>query len=166
MKKIIKYIGVICILFTSCQKDDLATPMFSDVTWYTSGSFQPPIAAGDPFVSGNATTALIRGKSISFMNLSQGAITNEWIIDEGLKFLKPPFKSSITDLTPYIDEAKGLSTTDATVHVLFNNAGVYNVTLKSTFKEKVTYNSTNALIQAVKVGDVWVFEQKFQVKVN
>lgn len=146
-------------LFTSCEKEVLTPePNFSDVTWYAS----TPINVAQP-------VTIPAGKVISIFDLSQGDLSHEWQIIEGSYFLKPGFDNRnaapFPDLTPYIDDTKGLSTTDKTIHVYFPTAGNYTITLKNTFKEKVIYNGATQ-VEAVLIDGVWVFEQTFNIVVN
>jgi hypothetical protein len=159
MKKIIIIALFSGLLFTSCEKDSLTPdPSFSDVTWYSS----TPLSVTAPIT-------LAAGKALSIFDLSQGELSHEWKIEEGTYFLKTGFKNSNTtplpDLTSFIDESKGLTTTDKAVYIYFPTAGNYTVTLRNTFKEKVTYKGTTP-VDAVLIDGVWVFEQVFNIKVN
>ncbi|GIZ08882.1 hypothetical protein [Flavobacterium sp. UMI-01] len=152
---IILFLG---LFFTSCEKETLTPdPNFSDVTWYAS----TPLNVSAPIM-------LPAGRALSIYDLSQGLLTHEWKIVQGSHFLKPGFTNVLAapypDLTPFIDTSKGLSTTDATVFIYFPTAGNYTVTLKNTYKDKVTYKGTTP-VEAVLVDGVWVFEQVFQITV-
>jgi hypothetical protein len=159
MKKLIIVMLAIGFFFNSCEKEPITgTPNYSDVTWYAS----TPLKV-------NAPAQIAAGKAISIYDLSQGALTHEWKISTGASFLLPGFKNAtpvgtVNDLTPFIDTSKGLSTTDSTVFILFPTAGSYTITLRNTFKEKVTYNGS-VPVDAVLIDGVWVFEQVFQITV-
>ncbi|WPR71371.1 hypothetical protein SLW70_15765 [Flavobacterium sp. NG2] len=158
MKNIVIIAMFLGLFFTSCEKESLTPdPEFSDVTWYSS----TPLSVTAPIT-------IPAGKALSIFDLSQGTLSHEWKIKEGSHFLKSGFKNVNTvpypDLTPYIDATKGLVTTDATVFIYFPTAGDYTVTLRNTYKDKVTYKGTTP-VDAVLVDGVWVFEQVFQVKV-
>lgn len=106
---------------------------------------------------------LNKGDFMAFRDLSQGALSHKWIIEEGDHFLKNGFaKGDSLDL--FIDETKGYETTDATISVLFNKAGLRKVRLLNTFKDSVSFNGTTP-IPSVKVGDVWVMDYTFLVDV-
>ncbi|WP_139958592.1 SwmB domain-containing protein [Flavicella sediminum] len=141
------------LALVSCQNNDdyVAPDSLSDISWYTS------IHPGSPF---NKAT----GDHISFMDVSQGALSHEWRIEEGNKFLKTGFTTK-DSLPLFVNPKLGLSTTDKTVHVLFMNEGVNKVCLKNTFSEPVTFQSADGPISAVQEGDVWVFERCFEVDV-
>ncbi|WP_366184018.1 hypothetical protein [Flavobacterium ovatum] len=166
MKKILIIVIVaIGFFFTSCDQDPITgTPNYSDVTWYASNALKVTTPTYTP-----APTQIVAGKAISIYDLSQGALTHEWKISTGASFLLPGFKNAsgttgtVNDLTPYIDASKGLSTTDTTVFILFPTVGDYTITLRNTFKEKVTYNGSIP-VDAVLIDGVWVFEQVFQIK--
>ncbi|MCW2119018.1 hypothetical protein [Flavobacterium sp. 7A] len=166
MKKlIIIVIGVIGFFFTSCEKESITgSPTYSDVTWYASTGLKVTTPTFTP-----PPTQIAAGKALSIYDLSQGALTHEWKISDGASFLLPGFKNAspvgtVNDLTPFIDPSKGLSTTDNTVFILFPTVGNYTVTLRDTFKEKVTYNGS-VPVDAVLIDGVWVFEQVFQIQV-
>lgn len=159
MKNIVIIALIVGFLFTSCEKETLTPdPEFSDVTWYAS----TPLSVTAPII-------LPAGKALSIFDLSQGVLSHEWKIEEGSYFLKSGFTNvsvaPYPDLTSYIDETKGLTTTDATVFIYFPTAGNYTVTLKNTYKDKVTYKGSTP-VEAVLVDGVWVFEQVFQITVN
>jgi len=159
MKKIVIITLFLGMLFTSCDNDSIAgDPTFSDVTWYSSTT---------PLNVDTYTTVKV-GKALSIMDLSQGALSHEWKIVDGTSFLTVGFSnantSPVPDLTPFIDTTKGLSTTDKIVYIYFPTVGDYTVTLKNTFKDKVTYKGTIP-VDAVLIDGVWVFEQVFQIQV-
>ena len=164
MKKIAIILSLVGLLVTSCEEDEIPTPSFTDVTWYSS---VPLILDG--------VSQIKEGRAISIHDLSQNALSHEWIIEEGTFFLESGFDNNTNnnipdpDLTPFIDETKGLSSTDETVFILFPTATevgeFYTITIRNTFPEKVVYNGSTP-IEAVQEGDVWVFEYTFNVQVN
>ncbi|AWG23270.1 hypothetical protein FFWV33_17920 [Flavobacterium faecale] len=166
MKKLIIIVLVsIGFFFTGCEKESITgTPSYSDVTWYASNGLNVTTATVTP-----PPTEIVAGKALSVYDLSQGALTHEWKISTGASFLLPGFKNAspvgtVNDLTAFIDPSKGLTTTDYTVFILFPTAGDYTVTLRDTFKEKVTYKGS-VPVEAVLIDGVWVFEQTFKIKV-
>ena len=147
-------------VFTNCESNSITPdPDFSDVTWYSN-----------PNLSVTAPTTIAVGRALSIFDLSQGAISHEWSISEGTNFLKPGFKNPTPnndyDLEPFVDKAKGLSTTDEKVYVYFPTAGDYTVTLKNVFKEKVTYMGSTPVEAIQGTNGDWVFEQVFNITVN
>ncbi|MBU3026243.1 hypothetical protein [Zobellia galactanivorans] len=141
-------------LLSSCQNDDEyeAPDALSDMAWYTS------VFPGSPF------NVSAEKDFISFLDASQGAITHEWVIEEGSFFLRPGFTAG-DSLPAFIDEELGLTSTDKTVHVMFVKEGLNTVCLKNTFGEQVTIQTEDGPISAVQDGDEWVFEKCFEVDV-
>lgn len=141
------------VLTAGCEKDYVAPDVeLLDITWYNS------IYPGAAYV-------ISVDNHLSFMDLSQGALSHEWRLKDGdgTYFLGDGFYKQDT-LMDYIDEAMGLSTAETTVHVLFSEPGLKTVQLYNTFPEKVSYNSETPF-EAKKVGDVWVIDTTFTVDV-
>ncbi|MCW2118794.1 hypothetical protein [Flavobacterium sp. 7A] len=152
MKKISIIISSLLLLFNiGCTKEETIRTNFNDFTWYTS-------------IPNGLTYTVKPGESISFIDLSQGALSHEWTIQEGNAYLSPKFVKG-QDLTPYIIPNKGLVTSDTTVFVLFPNEGTFTVKLKNSYNAKVVYPGV-VPIEAVKVGDVWVAEKVFTITVS
>jgi len=107
----------------------------------------------DPY-SINAST------HISFLDLSQGAVSHEWIIEEGNNFLKEGFNLN-DSLSEFIDGNAGLSITKPKAHVLFNNSGLNKVRLVNKFNEPVSYNTSQGTLEAVQEGNLWVIDTTF-----
>lgn len=147
------------VLFTGCSNDSVTeSPNYSDVAWYSSTTLKT-----------NQNAIIGVGKAISIFDLSQGLLSHEWIISEGTNFLKAGFRNGDgtglpPDLTPFVDLEKGLATNDKTVFVFFPKVGTYTITLRNTFKNKVTYKGI-PVVESVLVDGVWVFEQTFVVTV-
>ncbi|WP_299556459.1 hypothetical protein [Seonamhaeicola sp.] len=156
MKNIKIYIILCGILFalSSCEEKEYAdyTPVdeLSDVSWLIGT--QPFV--NDPF-SINVDT------QVPFLDLSQGAVSHEWIIEEGNKFLNTGFNSRDSIFDDYIKEDAGLSITDPKAFVLFRNSGINKVRLLNKFNEKVTYRSSEGSLEAHKEGDLWVIDTTF-----
>ena len=152
-----KKIGILSILFSllflvSCEEeyaDYTAPDELSDVSWYIS--FAPYVQ--NPF-------DISAGSFISFLDLSQGAVSHEWIIEEGNAFLNEGFKRN-DSLPLFIKKDEGLSITDGKAHVLFNNNGLNNVRLLNKFTEFVSYNSSEGALEAYQEGDLWVIDTTF-----
>lgn len=152
-----KNIGIITILLTffltvGCNEgsdDYIAPDELSDVSWYMSinqNSQNPYSISGGDF--------------ISFLDLSQGATSHEWIIEEGNNFLNEQFKKG--DSIPlFINKEAGLSITDGKAHVLFNNNGENKVRLINKFSDSVSYNSIVSPLSSYKEGDFWVIDTTF-----
>ena len=128
-----KNIRILSILFgllflVSCDEDEYvdynAPDELSDVSWYMSV---------DPYSRDKYSIAA--ETFISFLDLSQGAVSHEWIIEEGNAFLKEGFKKN-DSLPLFIDESKGLTINDGKAHVLFRKNGFNKVRLVNKFTEK------------------------------
>lgn len=135
------------VLITGCNDNEYVAPgTLSDVSWYTSIT---PGAANEVAVL----------KSISFMDISVGALSHQWIIEKDNYFLKPVFSQS-DSLPLFIDHTLDTICTAATVHVLFSTVGTAKVRLRNTFKEQVTYKGVKPL-KAKLEGNVWVIDTTF-----
>lgn len=156
MKNINIYL-IICLIllgFTSCEEkeyaDFTAPDELSDVSW---------LIGTEPFV--NDPFSINVDTQVPFLDLSQGAISHEWIIEEGNKFLKTGFKSQDSIFDDFIMENAGLSLTNPKAFVLFKNSGINKVRLLNKFKEKVTYKSSEGILEAHQEGDFWVIDTTF-----
>lgn len=152
MKNIILFAAIFTLfLVTGCIDDEYEAPdTLSDVSWYTS------IFPGKPY-------AVNQGEYISFMDVSIGALSHEWTIDDGSYYLSPKFKA--TDSLPdFIIPNAGLKSANKTIHVLFTKPGLNKVRLYNSFSEKVSYNAS-VPYSAVKQGDVWVVDTTFTIDV-
>lgn len=154
MKNIRIITAILCLaLLWTCSDDEYqsydAPDELSDVAWLIGLNTN----SQDKF-SINATTHL------SFLDLSQGTVSHEWIIEEGNNFLKEGFKS--TDSLPdFINENAGLSIDNPKAHVLFNNSGLNTVRLIDKFNNPVKYVSSQGTLEAVQEGNLWVIDTTF-----
>lgn len=176
VNKITKILFATSLVLVSCKEDPFdVEPTFSDVAWWSS--FEEQIGAG--------TDLLVDiGDYAPFIDASVGAISHEWIIEEGNEFLKGPIKSGKNirkfDFTPFIIEKGNTRTTDKAVNVYFTKGGVgKKVILRNVFKDSVAFrhsfqgstlkdkNGVNldSVVAASKVGDNWVFEQSISINV-
>ncbi|WP_157961041.1 hypothetical protein [Lutibacter citreus] len=153
-----KNIGIVSILFgllflVGCDDDEYADysapDQLSDVSWYMSVD---PYSQDKYSISSNTF--------ISFLDLSQGAVSHEWIIEEGNSFLKEGFNKN-DSLELFTDEAAGLIIDKGKAHVLFRNSGFNKVRLVNKFTEKVSYNSEESPLEAFQEGDLWVIDTIF-----
>lgn len=148
------YILVILLAFSffvgACDNEYEPAGFVSDVSWYTSQR--------------NGTDyQLNEDEYMAFMDLSQGLLSHEWIIEEGAYFLKDGFSKN-DSLPLFIDETKGLSSDDAAVSILFTKPGERKVRLYNTFSEKVSYKGA-VEFEAIQEGDIWVIDTTFIVDV-
>ncbi|WP_281614859.1 hypothetical protein [Flammeovirga sp. SubArs3] len=105
---------------------------------------------------------------ISFMDASQGVLFHEWTIEESSNYLTGDFSKTELDFTPFIDESKGLKSEDATVHVLFPEAGVHKVRLYNTYDRQVTHNGLERQLEAQPLASqpgIWVIDTTFNIEV-
>ena len=152
IKTIMFFLGLL-LVFVSCSEEEYvdytAPDELSDVSWLISTER----FSQNPF-SINADTHL------SFLDLSQGAVSHEWIIESGNSYLKEGFKK--TDSLPlFIDGTKGLTITDGKAHVLFRNSGFNKVRLLNKFSAPVSYKSSVGTFEAKKEGNFWVIDTTF-----
>ncbi|TXG35144.1 hypothetical protein [Seonamhaeicola maritimus] len=157
MKNIKLYIILCGILLSisACEEqeyaDYTAPDELSDVSWLIGT--QPFV--NDPF-SINVDTHM------PFMDLSQGAVSHEWIIEEGNKYLNTGFTSRDSILDEFVKEDVGLTLSDPKAFVLFRNSGFNKVRLLNKFNEKVTYKSSEGNFEAVQGSDgLWVIDTTF-----
>lgn len=142
------------LLLASCNeseyKDYTAPDELSDVSWVISlNRF-----AQNP-------TWINQDTSISFFDLSQGTISHEWAIEQGNNFLKEGFNANTDTLVNFIDESKGISSSDLKAHILFQNSGINKVRLFNKFSSPVTYRASSGVKTSVKEGDLWVIDTTF-----
>lgn len=155
MKNIKIIISVLCLfmLLWTCNdngyQEYVAPDELSDAAWLIGLNQN----SQDPF-SINASTHL------SFLDLSQGAVSHEWIIEEGNNFLNEGFTAN-DSLPNFINENAGLSITDPKAHILFNNSGFNKVRLLNKFNEPVSYTSSSGTFNAVQEGNLWVIDTTF-----
>jgi hypothetical protein len=151
--KVLMFFLSLLVVLVSCDEEEYADytapDELSDVTWLISLER----FAEDPF-SINADTHL------SFLDLSQGAVSHEWIIEEGNNFLNEGFKKS-DSLVLFINEEAGLTTTEGKAHVLFRNSGFNKVRYLNKFSEPVSYKSSVGTFEAVQEGNLWVIDTTF-----
>ena len=154
MKNIKLIIPILCLaMLWTCNDDDYqdynAPDSLSDAAWLIGLNRNVP----DPF-SINAAT------HVPFLDLSQGTVSHEWIIEEGNNFLNEGFDNN-DSLVNFIDETAGLSISDPKAFVLFNNSGFNRVRLINKFNEPVSYTSSQGTLNAVPEGNLWVIDTTF-----
>lgn len=152
--KIISFLLLGLLLFVNCDGEDsyadyTAPDEFSDVTWLISlEKF-----AEDPY-------SINAGTFMSFMDLSQGAVSHEWIIQEGNYFLNDGFNKN-DSLPLFINYDDGTVINRGKANVYFLNNGYNTVRLYNKFKEPVSYKSSAGTFNAVQEEDLWVIDTTF-----
>lgn len=150
MEKTNIFIALFILFFTvSCNDSEYIAPdELSDVSWYTS-------------IFPGQVNQVAFGKSVSFMDLSQGSLTHEWTIytEDSTYFMNSGFQPSwgADTLKLHINRNANLNNTDPTVHVLFRKEGNARVRFRNTFSSSVSYKGTIPR-NAVKEGNVWVLD--------
>ncbi|OHX64433.1 hypothetical protein [Flammeovirga pacifica] len=132
MKYINKLIVVLlAILAMACNRDEENKPSWSDVSWYTEAG-------------GWAHQNLARqvGQSMSFMDLSQGVYSHQWLIDSGNYFIAGEFQKG-DDLTDFIIPGSTNTSEDYNINVLFTVEGKQGVRLYNKFYNPVKYIGYN-----------------------
>ncbi|WP_346881159.1 hypothetical protein [uncultured Algibacter sp.] len=147
-KKVIFVFALVFIL--GCDKDEDLPPAFQDATW------------GINLRPEDARVTQV-GKALSFRDLSQGALSHEFIIEDGNKYLFPGYGAN-DSLPLFINNDLGLRTTNTDAHVLFLNQGINKVTIRNTFKDSLSFNG-NERIDAVQENGVWVIENTWEIDV-
>ena len=156
MKNIKIIISILCIaMLWTCNKDEYqdydAPDELSDVVWLIG--LDTNRNEDDRFDINIET-------NISFLDLSQGVVSHEWIIEDGNNFLNEGFDTN-DSLPAFIDNDAGLSITNPKAHVLFNNSGLNKVRLLDKFNKPVSYTSSQGTLHAVQEGNLWVIDTTF-----
>ncbi|MFY0598094.1 MAG: hypothetical protein JXR03_00385 [Cyclobacteriaceae bacterium] len=151
--KIILLVLLIGGVFMACEEDYVAPNDHADVAWYTS-IFRKPFT--DYQININ--------DFVSFSDLSVGAVSHRWSIDEGNMFLKGPLSSRDTVFDEFIIHPGDTMTSDKTIHVLFMESGVQKVKLYNVFNDSVSYRGLDT-ISTVLIDGKWVMENEFIVDV-
>ena len=151
MKNIYIYVLLLGLLgFMSCEDDYEAPYPVTDVTWYTS---MPNVTE----------YVLLQEEMMGFIDASQGALTHEWVIEEGSYFLTKDVKQG-DSLKNFIDHQRGLKSEEKGVNIYFAKPGRKSVRLTNTYPEKVYYDGARPL-EAKQVNGVWVIDTTFMVDV-
>lgn len=138
----------------SCENEYEQPFSFSDVEWVVS-----EIAVDDVF-------QIAQEDYISFVDLSKGAVSHEWTIDQGCYFLRPDFTKEDSVYTDFIMPNAGNTSNDASAHVLFREGGIKEINLYNTYNDSVAFfTKDDVLLQSVKEGDKWVIDTTFLVDV-
>lgn len=143
-------------IFSGCQKDAYEAPnSLTDVGFYNSAG----------------TKRILRSNIsdyLSFTNLSQGYKQHSWTIDDGNAYLKGPITRVDSVFDKFIHSTDTISQ-EKTIHVLFRKPGMNKVRLYNVFDDSVTFRghngTSNYLMPSVKVGNKWVIDTTFMVKV-
>ena len=149
-------IALLVLIVVSCEPNQglLIPNDFSDFV-YTSSTYKGHNDTSVNYVAKN--------KAVSFMNLSQGALSMEWEISEGCRFVNSAFEDTTTNFAPYYIEGTKLN--DTTVHVVFEQGPKQMVTLRTTFAEEKTYQPNSLEIYKTtfdSVQGVHVMEVRFE----
>ncbi|WP_282165882.1 hypothetical protein [Cellulophaga baltica] len=154
MKNKFIIIALVIGLFTACNRDEYDAPnSLSDVSWYTSG-FR------DTIIQVNVNNFA------SFSDLSQGALSHKWTIEEGSFYLKGPITRSDTIFDDFKIQPESLESEDETIHVLFTQGGLKKVNLYNEFSEYVEFKGADGFIFPSKeVAGKWVIDTTFIVDV-
>lgn len=126
-----------------------------------------------------STHILEKGIPISFMDLSQNALSHSWTIDDGCCFIKGEFNKADTVFEQFIIPDAGKVSNENIVHVLFQEPGTKTVRLTNTFRDKVVYDGLSEAGQKQQTfpGDpvkesffdeekgVWVFDTLMHFKI-
>lgn len=164
------------LLLTGCYAEHISEySSLRDFTWITSADNTNL----DPYL-------LVEDDFLSFIDVSQGALSHEWIIPEdcGIYFLDDKYiryeednPDTETDETYYgdlenmvIGDAK--TTTDKKIHCYFTEPGDYEIILRNTFDKAVTWvrsnqnwNKLDEVCSTYYEDGVYVAEQVMNIRV-
>ncbi|WP_282122136.1 hypothetical protein [Algibacter mikhailovii] len=157
MKNKLIYLGFVMAFitaFTACSRTEYEAPnSFADVNWYTTAFRQEVQGVG---INDYA----------SFSDLSQGAISHTWTIEESSAFLKGPIKNQDSVYEQFIIEPRFTESTDNTVHVLFTESGIRTIRLYNVFNDSVSYRGADDFVFPAKEEDgKWIIDTTFVVDV-
>ncbi|MFR9524090.1 MAG: hypothetical protein SNH94_05920 [Rikenellaceae bacterium] len=134
MKKIVySIITSLALLFSSCEENEsmLQPNGFSDVSFICS-----------QLINQWSDNVIEVGTPISFMDLSQGAVTHTWTIEESCSLLYGEYSENDTEYDQYIIPGGVTVSEDVTAFVLFNEPGNdVGVKINNSFKDEVTYTA-------------------------
>ncbi|MDO6738725.1 hypothetical protein [Wenyingzhuangia sp. 2_MG-2023] len=150
MRKIKNILIIFTLVFIYGCEEEILPPDFQDVTW--SMNTRP-----------GAAQVVKLGGTFSFRDLSQGALSHMFFIEEGNKYLYPGFGEK-DSLELFINKELDLTSTNKDAHVLFLNKGVNKVKLRNTFKDSLAYFGSEP-IPAFKEDGVWVIENTWEIDV-
>ncbi|WP_157366639.1 hypothetical protein [Aquimarina agarilytica] len=112
------------------------------------------------------------GEAITLLDLSQSALTHEWILESnGSVFIRDFEDKDTLNLKPFIIPGAEKVSNATKVNILFQTPGEKIIRLKNTFEEEVTYipptlrEEKEEVIGSVMENGVWVFDQEFKVRV-
>ncbi len=145
---------ILMVIGWSCEKEYEQPFSFSDVEWVVSET-----AVENLF-------QIAQEDYISFVDLSKGALSHKWTIDQGCYFLRPDFTKEDSVYTDFIVPNAGNISNDARAHVLFRESGIKTINLYNTYSDSVAFfTKDEVLLQSVKKGDQWVIDTTFMVDV-
>lgn len=140
-------------IVVGCSDNTYESPnSFSDVGWYTSALQSPTFVTGI-------------NNYMTFSDLSVGETSHKWTIEEGNFYLKGPIALKEKTYDKYIIRPAVQETAEKTISVLFKNPGFQKVRLYNTFKDSVAFRGKNFVFPAKKIGNEWVIDTTFSVKV-
>lgn len=143
---------LLTVLFAvSCTENETENPLegLTSFTWWVS----PPLTEFN-----NPIKTIKQNKYLAFKDLSQGYVSHEWKITEGINFIDTNFSETDTIYSDNIIPNAGLTSDKSLVGVYFPTVGTFEVTLKNVYKDSV--------IGSNKINNQWVAEQVFNITVN
>ncbi len=157
MKKLIYICALLPLIFGGCKEEYTPVDTVTDVAWYTSETVKQVLPYKKQV-----------GSFISFMDVSQGALTHEWEVTDGIQFLQSEFDVASDSLDQFIDASKaGTKNTDLVMHAYLSTPGLHTVTLRNVFASKVVSNEVDSIsVEAELLPDGnWLFEREFPIDV-
>lgn len=149
------FIAVFCLFgFMACEKDEFVAPNdLADVK----------AIVGSRSLNDDGAYIVELGDQLAFADISQGALSHEWIIESGNAFISNDFSPEDSVFTDFIIPGQALSSEDPTAYVLFQTPGLQRVRLRNVFDRQVSFTSTGTT--AVQEGSNWVIDTAYLVDV-
>ncbi len=150
MKRINKIlIAVVALCISGCTTESIVT-LPVDVVWTSYLSTQ------NADICDENSLYVEPGDYLFLREVSQGALSHEWILDE-----KASFFTVVDDISSTIED-KILTDTDA--YIVFEQSGWTTITMRNTFPEEVTSNTSSSYDSSITTyydeeAEVWVFEK-------
>lgn len=155
--KILNKILIAATLFSAaaCTEDTPIT-LPVDVVWTSYISTQ------NSDIWDENTIYVEPGDYLFLRDVSQGALSHEWIIDEKVSFF-----TTVDDTSTTIEDK---TSTNLDAYILFEQSGWTTIKMRNTFAEEVTSNTSDSYAASITTyyddeEGVWVFEKEWYVEI-
>lgn len=154
MKKIENILlSIALLLMMGCEKEDVSGYTIpTDVMWTSY------VSTYSADIYDESQIYVEPGDYLFLRDLSQNALSHEWIIDD-----KASYFTTVGDTSTTYD-AKSITDKDA--YIVFQKSGICNIKLRNTFASKVVSNNEIPIEATYDESlGVWVFEKEWNVDV-